>query len=144
MSEVVLKCPRVLPVIGEFVSVRMPQHVRMDWEGHPGGLAEPTDHAPGPDQTHGCLALAHEHIAPCHLLPLQSMQRPKLAVRERCNWLTNVYLLASVHLRVHFQVSRADCGLMAFLYQRMRDYCIGMISSRWRAKGANVCGAGGL
>jgi hypothetical protein len=26
----------------------------------------------------------------------------------------------------------------------MRDYCIGMISSRWRAKGANVCGAGGL
>src|SRR5450756_2391015 len=35
-------------------------------------------------------------------------------------------------------------GLTAFLYQRMRDYCIGMISSRWRAKGANVCGAGGL
>jgi hypothetical protein len=24
----------------------------------------------------------------------------------------------------------------------MRDYCIGMISSIWRAKGANVCGAG--
>jgi hypothetical protein len=35
------------------------------------------------------------------------------------------------------------CGLTAFLYQRMRDYCIGMISSRWYAKGANVCGAGG-
>ena len=33
-------------------------------------------------------------------------------------------------------------GLTAFLYQRMRDYCIGMISSRWRAKGVNVCGAG--
>jgi hypothetical protein len=32
--------------------------------------------------------------------------------------------------------------LTAFLYQRMRDYCIGMISSRWRAKGANVCVAG--
>ena len=26
----------------------------------------------------------------------------------------------------------------------MRDYCIGMISSRWRAKDANVCGAAGL
>jgi hypothetical protein len=34
--------------------------------------------------------------------------------------------------------------LTAFLYQRMRDYCIGMISSRWAANGANVCGAGGL
>ena len=34
--------------------------------------------------------------------------------------------------------------LTAFLYQRERGYCIGMISSRWCAKGANVCGAGGL
>jgi hypothetical protein len=31
-----------------------------------------------------------------------------------------------------------------FLNQRIRDYCIGLISSRWWAKGANVCGAGGL
>jgi len=34
-------------------------------------------------------------------------------------------------------------GLTAFLYQRMRDYCIDTISSRWRVKGENVCGAGG-
>ena len=33
--------------------------------------------------------------------------------------------------------------LTAFLYQRMRDYCIDTISSRWAAAGANVCGAGG-
>jgi hypothetical protein len=31
-------------------------------------------------------------------------------------------------------------GLTAFLYQRMRDYCIGLTSSRWQAKGATVCG----
>jgi hypothetical protein len=37
-----------------------------------------------------------------------------------------------------------DRDLTVFLYQRMRDYYIGMISSRWWAKGANVCGAGGL
>ena len=37
-----------------------------------------------------------------------------------------------------------DPDLTAFLYQRDRDYCIGMISSRWLAEGANVCGAGGL
>ena len=35
-------------------------------------------------------------------------------------------------------------GLTAFLYQRDRGYCIGMMSSRWWAKDANVCGAGGL
>ena len=40
--------------------------------------------------------------------------------------------------------STRDVDLTAFLYQRDRDYCIGMISSRLRAKGANVCGAGGL
>jgi hypothetical protein len=34
--------------------------------------------------------------------------------------------------------------LTDFLNQRDRDYCIGMISSRWWARGANVCGAGGL
>jgi hypothetical protein len=27
--------------------------------------------------------------------------------------------------------SQPEAGLTAFLYQRMRDYCIGMISSRW-------------
>jgi hypothetical protein len=42
-----------------------------------------------------------------------------------------------------FKRPRPD-DLTDFLNQRMRDYCIGMISSRWRAKGANVCGAGGL
>jgi hypothetical protein len=39
---------------------------------------------------------------------------------------------------------RSDPDLTAFLYQRERGYCIGMISSRWCAKGAHVCGAGGL
>jgi len=34
--------------------------------------------------------------------------------------------------------------LTGFLNQRVRDYCIGNISSRWAANGANVCGAGGL
>jgi hypothetical protein len=37
-----------------------------------------------------------------------------------------------------------DAGLTTVLYQRDRDYCIGMVSSRWAANGADVCGAGGL
>jgi hypothetical protein len=63
-------------------------------------------------------------------------------------WFLTVPLLSrhSVILRVrplsHLRHHARD--LTAFLYQRMRDYCIGMISSRWRAKDANVCGAAGL
>ena len=33
-------------------------------------------------------------------------------------------------------------GLTNCLYQRDKDYCIGVVSSRWPAKGANVDGAG--
>ena len=57
------------------------------------------------------------------------------------------YVLDRIELRAfRRQGDNGDIGrdLTAFLYQRMRDYCIGMISSRWLAKGANVCGAGGL
>lgn len=32
---------------------------------------------------------------------------------------------------------------MDILDQRVRDYCIVSISSRWFVTGANVCGAGG-
>jgi thiosulfate reductase cytochrome b subunit len=54
-----------------------------------------------------------------------------------------VYSVLSAALRKgHYRVAR--CGLTSFLYQRMRDYCIGVISSRWRAEGANADGAGGL
>src|ERR1700682_1200202 len=42
-----------------------------------------------------------------------------------------------------FTMSAPCPDLTVFLYQRLRDYCIGMISSKWAAKGANVCGAGG-
>ena len=42
----------VLTVIGELEPAGMAQHVRMDWEGHLGGLAEPAHRAPKPDGTH--------------------------------------------------------------------------------------------
>ena len=42
-----------------------------------------------------------------------------------------------------FDAQWPDFDLTDFLNQRDREYCIGMISSRWWADGANVCGAGG-
>ena len=35
------------------------------------------------------------------------------------------------------------CGVMGFLYQRDRDYCIGIVPSRWDSGGVKLCGAGG-
>jgi hypothetical protein len=57
-------------------------------------------------------------------------------------------LLKTACVRRH-TAHRQDClelrrDLTAFLYRRMRDYCIDMIPSRWATQGANVGGAGGL
>jgi hypothetical protein len=52
-----------------------------------------------------------------------------------------LYLKAT---RIRVRLGDDGRDLTDFLDQRDRDYCIGMISSRWAAKGANVCGAGGL
>ena len=43
MAEIVLQGSGIVPVVGKFIAARMPQHVRMQWERHPGGLAEPLD-----------------------------------------------------------------------------------------------------
>jgi homogentisate 1,2-dioxygenase len=39
---------------------------------------------------------------------------------------------------LRYSNERSWVDLTDFLNQRDRDYCIGMISSRWAAKGANV------
>jgi hypothetical protein len=83
VSEVVLQGARVVPVIGEFETTGVAQHVRVDREGHLGLFAEPTHHAPEPNSTHWRPALAHEHIAPWFLFPLQSAKRSKLGACER-------------------------------------------------------------
>ena len=48
-----------------------------------------------------------------------------------------------VALEIRCDTKLRSTDLTDFLNQRVRDYCIGMISSRWWAEGANVCGAGG-
>ena len=43
MAEIVLQGSGIVPVVGKLIAARMPQHVRMQWERHLGGLAEPLD-----------------------------------------------------------------------------------------------------
>jgi hypothetical protein len=47
-------------------------------------------------------------------------------------------------LRYSWPMSGGGAANLTELWQRMRDYCVGATSTRWRAKGANVCVAGGL
>ena len=42
-STVGRKGTGIVPIVGKLIAARMPQHVRMQWERHPGGLAEPLD-----------------------------------------------------------------------------------------------------
>src|SRR6478672_6489666 len=44
VAEVVLQRPGIDALVGELESSCMPQHVRMDAEGHPGCLSQPGEH----------------------------------------------------------------------------------------------------
>jgi hypothetical protein len=52
MAKIMLKGSRVVAVIGELVSARMAQHVRVDREGHPSSLPKPLHKAMETDRAH--------------------------------------------------------------------------------------------
>ena len=64
MAEIVLQGSGIMPIVGQFVSTRMPQHVRMQWERHPGGVAEPLDEMVEADGAHWSAALRDEDVSP--------------------------------------------------------------------------------
>src|SRR5262245_23194512 len=63
VAEIVLQGSGVVSVVGKFVAARMPQHVRMQRERHPGGLAEPLDEMVKADGAHGSAALRDEDVS---------------------------------------------------------------------------------
>ena len=73
----------------------------------------------------------------------RGLHRPLIAFCPRHSWLDYLNNMSDFNSNQD-SYNWVLTDLTAFLYQRMRDYCIGMISSRWAANGANVCGAGGL
>ena len=40
VAEIVLQGSGIVTVVGKLIAARMPQHVRVQWERHLGGLAE--------------------------------------------------------------------------------------------------------
>ena len=63
VAEIVLQGSGIVPVVGKFIAARMPQHVRMQWERHPGGLAEPLDEMVEADGAHWSAALRDEDVS---------------------------------------------------------------------------------
>jgi hypothetical protein len=63
VAEIVLQGSGIVPIVGKLIAARMPQHVRMQWERHPGGLAEPLDEMVEADRAHWSAALGEEDVS---------------------------------------------------------------------------------
>jgi hypothetical protein len=63
VTEIVPQGSGIVPVVGKFIAARMPQHVRMQWERHPGGLAQPLDEMVEADGAHWSAALGEEDVS---------------------------------------------------------------------------------
>jgi hypothetical protein len=83
VAEVVLQRPGIDALVGELESSCMPQHVRMDAEGHPGCLSQPGEHPAKRNSSHRGTPLAPEDISPRLLLSLETAQRAKLSAGQR-------------------------------------------------------------
>ena len=62
MSEVVSRRRSVMAIICQFVTRRMPQHMRVDRKGHLRRLASALDHPQEPRRCHWRPGFSHEHI----------------------------------------------------------------------------------
>src|SRR6476619_6147749 len=70
VAEVMLEGPRIPPVIGEFVSAGMPEHVRMDRELELGSDCQTRQHFAEAGCCHRRPALGHEHVTTGAIFPL--------------------------------------------------------------------------
>src|SRR5258707_6289482 len=63
VAEIVLQGSGIVPVVGKLIAARMSQHVRMQRERHPGGLAESLDEMVEADGAHWSAALRDEDVS---------------------------------------------------------------------------------
>src|SRR5262245_55770979 len=68
VAEIVLQGSGVVPVVGKLIAARMPQHVRVQGERHPCGLAEPLDEMVKADGAHWSAALGDEDVSLSRIL----------------------------------------------------------------------------
>ncbi len=83
MPEVLLDRSGVVPLIGELVAGRVPEHVRMDREGEFRALAGARDQLPCRRRRHRSAALRHEQVGRLRILTAELTQRPELGPADR-------------------------------------------------------------
>jgi hypothetical protein len=69
VPHIVLEGSGIMPVVGELIASRVPEHVRMDWEWELCGFSDPGDRF---QETRGRgrpAALGDEDVARFHILP---------------------------------------------------------------------------
>jgi hypothetical protein len=100
VAEVVLQGSGIVPVVGKFIAARMPQHVRMQWERHLGGLAEPLDEMVETDCAHWSAALRDEDASLGRALTAELAQGANLIAPDRMDGWRAVLGPADVHAAV--------------------------------------------
>jgi|SRR5262245_2273295 hypothetical protein len=74
---------RVLTIVRELVSRRVPKHVAVDQERKTGSISGASDHPLIASNAKGCQALGHEDIHALRGLTLELAQSPKLLATKR-------------------------------------------------------------
>src|SRR5215813_3349872 len=98
MPEVMRQRASILALVGELVSRRMPQHMRMNWEWELSGSARSLDHPQEPRCCNRSASLGDEHI---RTVALKWSQRSQFRAMQRMNTLNST--LSSVsHAIGHF------------------------------------------
>ena len=97
MAEIVLQGSGIVPVVGKLIAARMPQHVRMQWERHPGGLAEPLDEMVEADGAHWSVALGDEDVSFVRAFTAELAQGANLIAPDRMDGWRAVLGPADVH-----------------------------------------------
>ena len=87
MTEIVLNCPRVVPVIGELVAAGMPQHVAVDRERETSSLAGTGNHPLIARNAQWRTPLGNKDVD-ARGFPLQPAQRSQF---PRGQWLPSAY-----------------------------------------------------
>jgi hypothetical protein len=96
VTEIMLNCPRVVPIIGELVTAGMPQHVAVDRERETRGLAGTGNHPLIARNAQWRTPLGNKDVD-ARGFPLQPAQRSQL---PRGQWLPSAYTaLGAPHMQ---------------------------------------------
>ena len=94
MPKIMRERSRIMAIVSQLITRRMPQHMGMNREGELSRLARALNHSQKPRRSHWRSALSDKHI---WARPLQWPQRPKLRTMQRVNAFNPA--LGSVHVQ---------------------------------------------